>query len=226
MVESGTNLLVVNVQGKGCTSIWIGPHRSRFMCNSKIAIRDAIRNHRLSGDSVVPASRRLADQLGVSRGRGRRGLPAADRRGLSRQSHRRVHEGREGPRDPEDEKPSEAPRPLPGAAIDFRYGRPDISQFPRAAWLKTLRSVLPNAPTERLNYADGRGAPELRAALAAYLNRVRGTWADPDRVIACNGFAQAVTVMLPVLAAQGITRLAVEDPSDPDTRREAEFMPA
>ena len=30
--------------------------------------------------------------------------------------------------------------------IDFKYGRPDVSQFPRAAWLRSIRRVLNETP--------------------------------------------------------------------------------
>ena len=63
----------------------------------------------------------------------------------------------------------------PPPRIDFRYGRPDVSQFPREAWLRSTRRVVNEMPNDRLVYLDGGGAPELRAALTAYLNRVRGT---------------------------------------------------
>src|SRR3954453_19488759 len=72
---------------------------------------------------------------------------------------------------------------------------------------------------ERLGYLDGRGAVELRTALAAYLNRVRGTHADPDRVVITSGYAQAVSLLLGVLAARGATTVAVEDPSSVDDAR-------
>ncbi len=64
--------------------------------------------------------------------------------------------------------------------IDFGYGRADVSKFPRAAWLRSVRRVLTEAPDERFGYLSGRGAPELQQALAAYLNRVRGTSARPE----------------------------------------------
>lgn len=187
----------------------------------EVAIRDAIRNHRLPGDSVVPASRRLADQLGVSRG-----VVVEAYQQLTAEGYLVSHTGGYtrvakdvGGLSPAPVAPSEPARPA--SIVDFRYGRPDVSQFPRAAWLRTLRSVLSTAPNERLGYIEGAGAPELTAALAEYLNRVRGTWAVPSNVIACNGFAQAVTLLLPVLAERGVRRLAVEDPSDTDMWREA-----
>ena len=104
-------------------------------------------------------------------------------------------------------------------AVDFGYGRGNLAAFPRAAWLRSVRRVLTETPDDRLGYLDGRGAVELRTALAAYLNRVRGTNADPETIIITNGYAQAVSLLLGVLAARGATTLAVEDPSAADDAR-------
>src|SRR5581483_8519437 len=68
-------------------------------------------------------------------------------------------------------------------------------------------------------YLDGRGSLELRSALAAYLNRVRGTNAGADAIVITNGYAQAVSLLIGVLAARGATTLAVEDPSASDDAR-------
>ncbi len=190
------------------------------------ALRDAIRSGRLLGDSVLPATRRLADQLGLSRGvvveayqqLTSEGYLLAQTCGNTRVARWLATvptHARSAP--PAEEKRRPDGRP----AVDFRYGRPDVSQFPRAAWLRTLRSVLTEAPNERLSYLDGRGAVELRAALAEYLNRVRGTWAHPDNIVACSGFAQAMSLIFPVLFDRGVRLLAVEDPGDPDARRTA-----
>ncbi|GAA3144863.1 GntR family transcriptional regulator/MocR family aminotransferase [Kribbella aluminosa] len=105
--------------------------------------------------------------------------------------------------------------------IDFRYSRPDVSQFPRAAWLRSVRRVLNETPNRSFAYLDGRGTIELRTALSDYLNRVRGTAARPDNMMICNGFAQGSRLLLQVLAAAGLRRLAVEDPSDNDLREVA-----
>jgi GntR family transcriptional regulator/MocR family aminotransferase len=111
--------------------------------------------------------------------------------------------------------PSRPPHP----AVDFGYGRGNLQAFPRAAWLRSVRRVLTEAADERLGYLDGRGAVELRAALAAYLNRVRGTNADRETIVITNGYAQAVSLLMGLLAARGATTLAVEDPSASDDAR-------
>jgi GntR family transcriptional regulator/MocR family aminotransferase len=103
-----------------------------------------------------------------------------------------------------------------GPAIDLSYGRADVSSFPRAAWLRAIRSALTDAPNEVFGYLTGRGVPQLRAALADYLNRVRGTVAEPEQMVICTGYAQGVSLLMGVLAAAGAKRLALEDPSSND----------
>jgi GntR family transcriptional regulator/MocR family aminotransferase len=111
------------------------------------------------------------------------------------------------------------PVPPPAAQIDFGYGRADVVNFPRAAWLRSLRRVLTEAPGDRLGYLSGHGVPELREALADYLNRVRGTSAEPDNIVICNGYAQGIALLVQVLAKAGARRLAIEDPSSCDDAR-------
>jgi len=221
MVESDTNLqgagLLVEVDRTSGTPAHV---------QLEGALRDAIRSGRLLGDSVLPATRRLADQLGLSRGVVVEAYQQLTSEGyLIAQTggYTRVAKGLATVPTPARVAPpaEEKRRPDGRPAVDFRYGRPDVSQFPRAAWLRTLRTVLTDAPNDRLSYLDGRGAPELRAALAEYLNRVRGTWAHPDNIVACSGFAQATSLLFPVLAARGVKLLAVEDPGDPDARATA-----
>jgi GntR family transcriptional regulator / MocR family aminotransferase len=118
---------------------------------------------------------------------------------------------------------SEAASPGPGATpaaagerpprYDFRTGRPDVSLFPRNAWLASLRRALRDAPDARLDYGDPRGAPELRGALTRYLGRVRGVACDPERVIVTSGMAQGMALFARALTAGGARRIAMEDPS-------------
>ncbi|MEC3996554.1 PLP-dependent aminotransferase family protein [Actinacidiphila sp. DG2A-62] len=97
-------------------------------------------------------------------------------------------------------------------------GSPDLSSFPRTAWAAAARRALMAAPNEALGYSDPRGRIELRAALAAYLARVRGVRTDPELLVVCSGYAQAVTVLGRALRARGARRVAVEEVGLPDTR--------
>src|ERR671931_128269 len=102
------------------------------------------------------------------------------------------------------------------ARIDFCPCRADGSQFPRRGWLRSVRRVLTEASPEDFGYVSGRGVPALHHALAAYLNRVRGTSAKPENVMICNGYAQGIALIIHTLVKAGAKRLAVEDPSADD----------
>jgi GntR family transcriptional regulator/MocR family aminotransferase len=93
-----------------------------------------------------------------------------------------------------------------------RSALPDPALFPRSEWLRHYRDVLRDIPDDRLLYPQARGEPELRAALAAYLGRVRGVRTAPEQIVVCGGFSQAVMLLCRVLSQRGVTRVAVEDP--------------
>ena len=114
--------------------------------------------------------------------------------------------------------PADVRRRPPVYDVDFRPGRPDLDLFPRETWLRSVRRALDTAPSQRLGYLDGRGMPELRGALADYLNRVRGTAADADSIVVCSGFAQGLKLVAQVLRDRGARRIAIEDPTQPENR--------
>ncbi len=174
-------------------------------------LRTAIRTGRLAADATLPSTRALAAQLGVSRGvvvEAYEQLVAEGYLTGHERSATRVACKAVPPRPARDEVPSAAP-----LDFDFRPGRPDVSQFPRAAWLRSLRRALGEAGNEQLGYPDRRGMPELREALAAYLNRVRGAAADAGQIVICNGFSQGLALACEALRTSGARRVAVENPS-------------
>jgi GntR family transcriptional regulator/MocR family aminotransferase len=177
------------------------------------AIRDGIRSGRLQLGSALPPTRRMAAQLGVSRGVAVEAYQQLVAEGYltSRPGgYTRVAVG------PEALRKRARPASERAPAIDFGYGRADVSSFPRAAWLRSIRRVLTETPDERFGYLSGRGVPELCEVLAEYLNRVRGMAADPECIVLCNGYAQGIALIVNVLARSGARRLALEDPSSGD----------
>jgi len=76
--------------------------------------------------------------------------------------------------------------------FDLRPGRPDLTSFPREAWLAAARRALRDAPLDALGYGGPRGRIELRRALAEYLARARGVVASPERIVVCTGLVQAL----------------------------------
>ena len=194
------------------------------------SIRQRIRSGALPAGVALPPTRALAAELGVARGvvveayaqlvaegylTSRSGgyTQVASAPSATRQASALPAAG-PGPGPGWLASPS-SPRPV----VDFGYGRSNAAAFPRAAWLRSVRRVLAEAADERFGYLDGRGAVELRSALAAYLNRVRGTNADPETIVITNGYAQAVSLLIGVLAARGARTVAVEDPSAADDAR-------
>ncbi|MGW0883898.1 MocR-like pyridoxine biosynthesis transcription factor PdxR [Streptomyces sp. NPDC002671] len=105
------------------------------------------------------------------------------------------------------------------AAVDFTPGRPDLAVFPRAAWLRAERDVLAGPAADSLGYGDPRGAPRLRRAVAGWLAHSRGVRVDPDEVLIVAGTAQALTLLHPVLRADGVDAVAVEDPGSLGARQ-------
>lgn len=179
-------------------------------------LRDAIRSGRLTADTTLPSTRLLSEQLEVSRG-----VTVEAYEQLTAEGYLATRPGG---------TTMVACIPTPGATrpaasvgagyrYDFRPGRPDLAEFPREAWLRSLRRALDAAPSERLGYLDGRGVPELRHALAAYLDRVRGTCSDPESLVVCAGFSQGLRLVGRVLVDRGVRRVAMEDPSNPYYRQ-------
>ncbi|SNS95501.1 GntR family transcriptional regulator / MocR family aminotransferase [Asanoa hainanensis] len=181
------------------------------------AIREGVRSGRLPLGASVPPTRTLAADLGVSRGivvEAYQQLVAEGYLSSRPGGYTTVAAG------PSPAPPQAPVRVPPEVRIDFGYGRADVAHFPRAAWLRSLRRVLTQAPDDRFGYASGGGVPELRLALADYLNRVRGTNAAPSNVVVTSGFAQGIALVVQVLARRGARRIAVEDPSADDDARE------
>ncbi|MER5596611.1 PLP-dependent aminotransferase family protein [Streptomyces sp. NPDC002265] len=181
------------------------------------AVRDAVRSGRLAPGTRLPSSRRLAADLGLARN------TVADAYGDL------VAEGwltaRRGSGTLVTDRMIDRPIPVRPAAepsgdpcYDLIPGNPDLSAFPRAAWLKATRRALAAAPDDAFGYGDPRGRPELQAALADHLARVRGVDANPEHILICAGVSHALQILCEVLAGRGARRVAVES-YGPDRHR-------
>ncbi len=106
------------------------------------------------------------------------------------------------------------------AELDLSPGVPDLSAFPRAAWLRAERAVLASASAADLGYGDPRGSERLRTELTGWLARTRGIRAQPDAILIVAGVAQAMALLAQQLRAAGISRIAVEDPGSRGARDE------
>ena len=183
-------------------------------------LRRAIREGALRPDARVPSTRDLAGQLGVSR----RVVVDAYAQ-LAAEGYLSLRQGARPRVSGATALASVASPPAmppagtaaaPRARFDFRPSVPDVSTFPRAAWLRSLRTALATVTDADLGYGDPRGVEALRSALADYLGRVRGVVADPEHIIITNGYTQGLGLVCHALARAGAKRIALEDPSNPD----------
>src|SRR4051794_21477027 len=183
-------------------------------------LRAAIRNGRLRPGDRLPATRALASELGCSRWvvvEAYAQLAAEGWLEGRAGSGTRVR-AREGQPGPGATPPAAEPPPqgvLPRARFDFTLGLPDLVAFPRAAWLRALQRAVRTAPAAQLGHVDPAGLGELRAEVAAYLARVRGTSASARHVVVVAGFTHGLGLLARALKEAGHERLALEDPGFP-----------
>lgn len=202
-------------------------------------IRLALADRRLPVGSRLPATRVLADELGVSRGvvteayqrlgedgylagRGRNGTIVVGAPATTTAARPPALASPPSPRSLFTAAPDadvfDAMRTA-RARIDFTPGLPDLAAFPRAAWLREERRVLDRLAPSDLGYGDPRGTPALRMAVANWIARNRGIRADPGEVLIVAGTAQTLTLVGQVLHSDGISAVAMEDPGSLGARQ-------
>ena len=180
-------------------------------------LRAAIREGALRAGSRVPSTRDLARQIGVSRRvvvDAYAQLAAEGYLTLRQGARPRVSDAAAVAQATETEAVPPARRPR----YDFRPSVPDVSTFPRTAWLRSLREAVTTITDADLGYGDHNGVEPLRTALADYLGRVRGVVAEPARVIVTSGYTQGLGIVCHSLVAAGAKRIALEEPGDPEAR--------
>lgn len=208
------------------------------------AFRDAIHDERLSAGARLPATRGLAERLDVSRtvvleayrqlraegyveARVGSGTYVADvetdrlvrpdgagdlegaAAGTARPTWTSLVE-----RLPEPHVPFPETGERSGDTIDFRVGRLSEADFPARRWSRLLARHASRTPPD---YGDHRGDPSLRAQIASYLERSRGTACDPEQVVVTAGARRAFDLLARLLLEAG-DRVALEEPCYSDAR--------
>ncbi|MFJ4096538.1 PLP-dependent aminotransferase family protein [Kitasatospora sp. NPDC089913] len=175
------------------------------------ALREAVQDGRLAPGTRLPSSRALGEDLGIARN------TVVEVYGqLTAEGWLGARPG-SGTTVAERAAPRPAGRPVtvradrrPTGRHDLLAGRPDLSLFPRSAWLASARRALAVAPHDAFDYGSPLGRIELRRALSDYLARVRGVRTDPDRLLVCAGFGQGLGLLAAALRGRGAGRIAVE----------------
>ena len=183
-----------------CSSRSTGTAASRSIGSSSAALRGAIRDGRLAaGTSCRRAARSRPARASRAASSSRRTSSSSPRAtsssrpgGATRVARGRQHAGRRA-------APS---RSRATCAFDFRPGRPGRHRVParRPGCDRSAASSRGAGRAASRTSADAAsrscGSPSRR-----YLNRVRGTAADPSRVVICTGFAQGLGLTSRALAA-------------------------
>src|SRR5215468_10136602 len=176
------------------------------------SLREAIRSGRLQGGERLPSSRKLARELGTSRGLVQECYSQLLSEGYLTSQIGSATRVAVGAYPAAAEPPARREPPPPRLIADFRIGVPDLASFPRGDWIWATREACGSMANLDLDYGDPRGSAVLRGVLAGYLRRVRAASADPGQVIISTGFAQGVVLVLRALAQAGVRCVAFEDP--------------
>ena len=200
-------------------------------------LREAIRQARIASGTRLPSTRRLSEQLSVSRNTVVRAYDALIVEGyvesrpasgmfvsdsLPESSVKPFANGAA----PGIEAAA-SPMPLPAIAprlqtpsspgrnrlpLDFFPRRASPALFPLKTWRRLLQSNLSHGGSLGLSQnCDPAGLPSLRSAIANHLATSRGIAADPSRIIIVSGVQEGISIAARLYLGRG-TLGVVEDP--------------
>lgn len=190
-------------------------------------LQQAILAGRLPAGSLLPSSRLLAAEMGVSRNTVviayehlvATGYVVADKKGT------RVSPLSSPAARGEPAAPSAAPEVAYAARVGqfaatrthtdntfpMTPGTPALDRFPLSAWRRALERALERALPFTLGYGAPAGEPALRDAIAAHLRIARGVRCDGSQVVITEGAQEALNLCVRLLTNPGDVAW-VEDP--------------
>ncbi|MBO9533440.1 MAG: PLP-dependent aminotransferase family protein [Solirubrobacteraceae bacterium] len=175
-------------------------------------LRQLLRRGELSAGAVLPSSRALASDLGVSRGIVVEAYDRLLRQGLLISQPGGAVRASSALHSTEPAAAGDAALPEPAVfALDLHPAGTPIGTLDRRAWGGALREVLRTATEAELASLDRAGLLSLREALVEQLSHSRGVVAVPEQVVVTSGVSDALRGLAPLLAQRG-GRVAVEDP--------------
>jgi GntR family transcriptional regulator/MocR family aminotransferase len=199
-------------------------------------LRDAILQGRIAPGARMPSSRRLADQLDVSRNTVVRAYESLM---IESYVEARPASGVFAAERPPDRKPrlapvavpsdasDRSPMPLPYAPIraqdlvaknrnrlvfDFFPGRPSAGLFPLKTWRRLVQASLSHGGAMGLaHYSDPAGLAVLRTAIASHVAAARGIVADVSRIVVTGGVQEGINIASRLFLGAG-TAAVIENP--------------
>jgi GntR family transcriptional regulator / MocR family aminotransferase len=187
--------------------------------------------HPFPAGTRLPASRRLAEHLGVSRNtvmlayqrlREEGYVSGQSGSGTVVQTMRRAVRRETGRRPPEPRRDAAADEAVrPGAA--FAVGVPPVDLFPLRLWTHLVSRRLRISGDRVMLGGHGMGEWPLRGAIAAHLNLFRGIPCAPEQVIVTRGLNAGLDLLIKTLLAPG-DRVWCEEPGYPCVRRSLSYL--
>ncbi len=191
------------------------------------ALRERILDGRLQRRTRLPASRDLANLLGISRNTVTRAFDQLYAEGyiegrigagtyvaeLSAATRPPLTQPLASPQNPALEllQQHHLNPPLSGPPRAFRVGVPAFDLFPFETWARLSARFWRKPSPARLGYGDPAGDWQLRELIAAYLRNSRGLHCDPAQIVVTSGAQQAISLCAQLLVNPG-DRVAVENP--------------
>lgn len=180
-----------------------------------VALREMILTGGFAAGERLPASRTLAQDLGLSRTTVIEVFNRLTAEGLIESQ---IGSGTfvsavlaaQRPKPPAPDAPAAPPAPprlssvmaqaigrfgerqrLPHAPRAFTTALPAFDAFPMAQWARLSAKYLRGARNEVMGYGDPNGSPQLRRAVASHLRANRGITCDPGQIFIVGGAQQA-----------------------------------
>lgn len=189
------------------------------------AIREAILDGTLPGDTRLPATLDLAAELGIARNtvvhvyaqlqaegytRSRQGngtfVTASVPDAYLATGRSRRHQG-SGPAGPVlSERGARIVDQVSASPYQwgaFMPGVPDVTEFPHRKFGRIFSALWRKPAPELLTYSYGGGLPALREVLAEHLGLTRSVDCDPEQIIITEGSHQAIDLATRMLGASG-----------------------
>lgn len=189
-------------------------------------IHSAILQGTLKPGERIPSARTLAKEMGVSRGTVEEGYARLKAEGyleskgqagtlVSNKLHTqpRILKNQTAARQPGFQPEIEISHILP-----FQLGIPALDEFPKQVWARLAARCARNMPTDDLAYPSVYGNPQLRIAIAQYLQLSRGIQCEPSQVFITSGYVNSINWICHVLLKK-LASVAMEDPGYPLTRQ-------
>ncbi|XAS70186.1 PLP-dependent aminotransferase family protein [Micrococcaceae bacterium Sec5.1] len=183
-------------------------------------LRTAILSGLLQPEHTLPATRRLAADLRVSRGVVVRAFEQLSGEGFLESSGTggtKVAVRPDIQQRPFEQK-SQSNSPVRAEVIDLTPGRPSGSPFQDREWRNAWKRAL--AEQGNTHLPPALGTLDLREAVAGHLAVSRGLAVDPEDVIITAGTSDALHLIVAMLRGKrNNPRILVEDPGYPTARR-------